>query len=217
MFPDGDTVTFGFDCEVACFDPSLELVECAGDTARPSVGVGGVTKVVGASVRFGGVAGSCVMMRLGAVARREVADCVSDPVCICGGEAWKGSSKTLVSRFFPPNSAPNPPPLVPGLVPSVSPPVLGAVDRRVGAKASFSRPTGDGDTPRLFAATSIVFAWWMCAPWADATESTSVASVAEPTESIVSDTIRGEESVKSPACDWCGEMPGLFTGELRVG
>jgi hypothetical protein len=48
-------------------------------------------------------------------------------------------------------------------------------------------------------------------------ESTRVASVADPTESIVSDAMRGEESVKSPACDWCGDMPGLFGGGLFSG
>jgi hypothetical protein len=80
MFPEGETVTFGFDCEVVCFTPSFELVECVGDTAFPSVGVGGVTNVEGASTRFGGVAGSVVIIRLGAVPRRDVVDCVPSPV-----------------------------------------------------------------------------------------------------------------------------------------
>ena len=87
MFPEGETVTLGFDCEVLCFTLSLELVENVGEDAFPSVGVGGVMKVVGASARFGGVAGSWVMIRLGAVERREVVDCVCSPVCICVGEA----------------------------------------------------------------------------------------------------------------------------------
>lgn len=217
MFPEGETVTLGFDCEATCFTPSFELVECVGETAFPSVGVGGVTSVVGASARFGGVAGSCVMIRFGAVDRRDVVDCVCPPVCICGGEAWMGWSRTLVSRFFPPNKAPNPPPLVLGLAGSGSTPVLGDVDLRVGANASFSLPTGDGDTPRLFAVTSIVFACRMDASSTEATESTRVASVVDPTESIVSEAIRGEDSVKSPACDWCGEMPGLLAGELIAG
>jgi hypothetical protein len=89
MFPEGETVTLGFDCEDACFPASFELVEWVGEAGFPSVGVGGVTKVVGASERLGGVAGSWVMIRLGAVDRREAADCVCSPVRICGGEAWK--------------------------------------------------------------------------------------------------------------------------------
>jgi hypothetical protein len=35
----------------------------------------------------------------------------------------------------------------------------------------------------------------------EATESTRVASVVDPAESIVSEVIRGEDSVRSPACD----------------
>lgn len=211
MFPDEETVTLGFDCDVPCFALSLELVENVGDVAFPSVGVGGVMKVVGASARFGDVVCRAVMIRLGAVERRDVVDCVCSPVWICGGEAWNGSSKTRVSRFFPPNSAPNPP-LELGRAPSKSPPVLGEGDRRLGANASFSLPTGDGDTPRLFAATSMVFACRMGASSADVMESTRVASVVDPSESIVSDAIRGEDSVRRPACDWCGEMPGLLDG-----
>ena len=105
-----------------------------------------------------------------------------------------------------------------GLEPSGSPAVLGEVDLRVGANASFSFPTGDGDTPRLFAATSMVFACRMGASSVDVRDSTRVASVVDSTESIVSEAIRGDDSVKSPACDWCGEMPGLFAvGGLVVG
>jgi hypothetical protein len=78
-----------------------QIVEKVGEEAFPSVGVGGVMNVVGASERFGGVAGICVMMRLGAVPRSDGVDCVCSPVCICGGDAWKGSSNTLVSRFLP--------------------------------------------------------------------------------------------------------------------
>jgi hypothetical protein len=218
MFPEGETVTLGFECEVPCFAPSWELVENVGEEAFPSVGVGGVMKVVGASAMFGGVAGSWVMIRLGAVERREVVDCVCSPVCICGGDAWNGSSVTFVSRFFPPKSEPNPLPLVLGLEPSGSPPVLGAVARRVGANASFSLPTGDGDTARFFTATSMVFECRIGASSAEVTESLRVASVMDPTESIVSEAIKGDDSVKSPACDWCGEMPGLFAvGGLVVG
>ena len=69
----------------------------------------------------------------------------------------------------------------------------------------------------MLAATSIVFAWRMDASSAEATESTRVASVVGPTESIVSEAMSGEDSVKRPACDWCGEMPGLFAGELAAG
>jgi hypothetical protein len=208
----------GLDCELVCF-PSFECVECVGDEPFPSVGVGGVTSVVGASTRFGGVAGSVVMIRFGATADlRDVVDRVCSPVCIDGGEACKGWSKMLVSRFFPPNSEPRAPLLVLGRTGSASPPALGAaaVDRRVGAKASFNLPTGDGDTPLLLAATSIVCAWRRCASSVAATESTGATSVADPSESIVSDAIRGEDSVRRPACDWCGEMPGLLGG-LGVG
>lgn len=218
MFPEGDTVTLELDCELACFPPSFECVECVGDAPFPSVGVGGVTSVVGASTRFGGVAGSCVMIRLGAADLGDALDRVCSPVCIDGGEACRGWSKILVSRFFPPNRDPNAPLLVLGLAGSASPPALGAaaVERRVGANASFNLPTGDGDTPLLVAARSIVCAWWMCASSLAATASTGATSVVEPTESIVSDAIRGEDSVRSPACDWCGDMPGLLGG-LVVG
>jgi hypothetical protein len=89
MFPEGETVTLEFGCDVVCLPDSFELVECVGEVGFPSVGVGGVTSVVGACERFGGVAGSWVIMRLGAVDRREVVDCVCSPVCICGGDAWK--------------------------------------------------------------------------------------------------------------------------------
>jgi hypothetical protein len=86
MFPEGDTTTLGFDCDaVALF---LGLVGSVGEgRAFASVGVGGVTKVVGASDRFGGVAGSWVMMRLGPSDLSDVFDWVSSPVCICGGDA----------------------------------------------------------------------------------------------------------------------------------
>lgn len=57
MFPEGDTTTFGFDWDGMCFALDLEFVDPVGDEGFASVGVGGVTKVVGASTRFGGVAG----------------------------------------------------------------------------------------------------------------------------------------------------------------
>jgi hypothetical protein len=71
----------------------------------------------------------------------------------------------------------------------------------VGAKASFNLPTGEGDTPRLFAVESIVFACRTGASSADAMESPRVSSVVDAAESIVSEAMRGEESVRSPACD----------------
>lgn len=87
MFPEGETTTLGFDCEGVCFVPFFELVDSVGETAFASVGVGGVMKVVGASERFGGVAGSCVMMRFGAVERLEGLAVVPSPAWICGGDA----------------------------------------------------------------------------------------------------------------------------------
>jgi hypothetical protein len=217
MFPDGDTVTLELGCDVLGAAPSFELVESVGETAFPSVGVGGVMNVVGASTRLGGVAGICVMMRLGAVERGDVVDCAKSPVPICGGEAWNGSSRTLVSRFFPPNSVPSPPPLVLGLALSAPPTVLGDVDLRLGVNASFNLPTGDGETPRLLAAISIVLACRMDPSSAEVTDSAKGPSAADPMESIVSEAIRGEDSVKSPAWDGCGEMPGLFAGKLGTG
>jgi hypothetical protein len=196
--------------------PFLECVESVGEGAGPSTGVGGVTKVVGASTVFGGVAGFWVMIRLGPNGRREAVGFVSDPVWICGGEATMGSSRILCSRFFPPNSEPMPPALVPDLTLSASPPGLGEAERRVGLKASFSLPTGD--TPRLLGVVSSVLAVLVEPSSVDVSESTRVASVAvvaviaESTESIVSEVIRGEESVRSPACELCGDMPGRRTG-----
>jgi hypothetical protein len=67
MFPEGETTTLGLDCELACFVADFELfVDSVGDTGFMSVGVGGVTSVVGASIRLGGVDGSWVMILLGA-------------------------------------------------------------------------------------------------------------------------------------------------------
>lgn len=57
MFPEGETTTLGFDCVVVCFGVVLELVDSVGEGVRASVGVGGVMNVVGASDKFGGVAG----------------------------------------------------------------------------------------------------------------------------------------------------------------
>jgi hypothetical protein len=118
MFPEGDTTTFGFDCDGVCFVPVFEFaVEPVGDGGFASVGVGGVTKVVGASTTFGGVTGVKVMILLGVLATRFGVDCVAWPSCICGGDPCSTavSSKTLEARCRPPKSVPKPPPLVLGL------------------------------------------------------------------------------------------------------
>lgn len=194
MFPEGDTTIFGFDCTGG----DLGAV---GEVAFPSVGVGGVMKVVGASTRLGGVAGRlAVTIRWGGGALGDELDGDCLPMTICGGEAGRGSSTALASRFFPPNSEPIPP-LVLGLAVSVSAPALeatGAVDFRLGANASLSFPTGD--TPRLATGTSPVLALRPLTSWVDAREFTSVA-LAESVESSVSEAIRGDQSVRRPACD----------------
>lgn len=91
---------------------------------------------------------------------------------------------------------------------------MGEGGPREGAKAPFSRPTGE--TPRLLCATSNVFACRMVGSSAEVTESARLAW-AESTESSVSEAMRGEDSVRRPACDWCGDMPGRFSGGLQVG
>jgi hypothetical protein len=217
MFPDWDTVTFGLAGDAPFLVSSLGSEGSVGGMAFPSVGVGGVTSVVGASIRFGGAAGSWVIMRLGAVERRDGVDRAWSPEYICGGEACSGSSKTLVSRFFPPNNVPSPPPLVLGLAVSGVPTDLGDADLRLGVKASFSLPTGDGDTPLLPAAVSRAFACRMDASSVEVTESAKVPSVVDAIESMVSEAIRGEDRVRSPECDGCGEMPGLLAGRLMFG
>jgi hypothetical protein len=80
MFPDEEITTSGFDCEGLCLAGVFAWEDAVGEGAGPSTGVGGVTKVVGASTVLGGVAGIWVMIRLGPVDGREVVDCVSDPV-----------------------------------------------------------------------------------------------------------------------------------------
>jgi hypothetical protein len=107
-------------------------------------------------------------------------------------------------------------PLVLGREPSPSSPVLGDVDLRCGANASFSLPTADGETPRLLVARSMVCACRVEASSADVAESTRVASAVDPRESTVSEVMRGEDSVKSPACEWWGDMPGLLGGDGLV-
>jgi hypothetical protein len=80
MFPEGETTTLGLGCELLCPAPAFELVvDPVGDTGFASVGVGGVTSVVGASIKFGGVDGSCVMSLLGAWEGSVGVDLVSGP------------------------------------------------------------------------------------------------------------------------------------------
>lgn len=196
MFPEGDTTTSGFDCEELCLAPFELAVDPVGEAGFASVGVGGVTKVVGASTVLGGVAGILVMIRFGALEGRFGVDWVSELSCSCGGEASSGteSSKTFNAPRLPPNSEPKPAPL-PGLAPSVSPPVFGDVDLRLGEKASLSLPTGDVPL-LLLEGTSMVLAWRKVdGSSADVAESTRVASEGA-TESTVSEVIRGEERVK---------------------
>lgn len=89
IFPEGDTTTLGFVSVLVRFTVFFELFNSVGEEAFPSVGVGGVMKVVGASDKLGGVAGSEVMMRFGATDLNDGVDFVSSSVCICicGGEA----------------------------------------------------------------------------------------------------------------------------------
>lgn len=85
----------------------------------------------------------------------------------------------------------------------------------MGLNASFSLSTGE--TPRLLGVTSMVLAVRREPSSVDVSESTRVASVvvvAESTEAMVSEVIRGEDSVSSPAWELCGDMPGRRTGEL---
>jgi hypothetical protein len=197
IFPDGETTTLGFDCVAPCFALAFELlVELAGDAGGfASVGVGGVTSVVGASARFGGVAGICVIILFGAVEGRFGVDWVSAPSWIEVGDACNTivSSSTFDGGRFPPKIAPNPPPLVLGLELSLSPPVLGDVDLLWGENASLSLPTGDA-LRFIFGVTSMVLA---CVG-----VRASSAEVADPfvsvgaTDSSVSEAISGEDNVK---------------------
>lgn len=225
MFPEGETTTLGFEGEGLCLVPLFECVEPVGEGAGPSTGVGGVTKVVGASTVLGGVAGRSVTMSFGPSERSEGVDCVSEPVWMCNdGEAATGSSEIFWPLFLPPNNEPIPPALVPDLTLSVSAPGLGEVVRRVGLKASFSLPTGE--TPRLLGAVSLALGDLAGPSSVEVSESTRVASVAvvavvavvvvvaEASESMVSEAIRGEERVSRPAWEWCGDIPGRRTGEL---
>ena len=200
------------DCVAADLGLWSECIDSVGEDAFPSVGVGGVMKVVGASIKFEDAAGRlAVTIRLGAADRGDGLDRVSPSMRICGGEAGRESSATLASRFFAPKNDPIPPPLVLGLAGSVSVLTLGTtgvvVVLRLGVNASLSFPTGD--TPRLFPETSVVLAGLALLSSVETREFTSVES-AELAELTVSEAMRGEESVKRPAWDWCGEMPGRF-------
>ena len=67
----------------------------------------------------------------------------------------------------------------------------------------------------MLGVTSMVLAVRREAASVDVSESTRVASVAavwESSESIVSEAIRGEDSVSSPAWELCGDMPGRRGG-----
>jgi hypothetical protein len=200
----GDAVTtLEFGCAAAGVGPLLECVDSVGEDAFPSVGVGGVMKVVGASIRFGDAAGRlAVTMRLGGADLGDGLDLASPSMSICGGEAVIDSSTSFGSRFFAPKNEPRPPPLVLGLAISVSLPVLGAIGAvvvlRLGAKASLSFPTGD--TALLFTEISPVLADRPLFSWVEATEFTRVAS-AESVEVTVSEAMRGEDRVKRPAWD----------------
>lgn len=221
IFPEGETTTFGFeDCEEVCCAPDLEFDDSGGETLIPSVGVGGVMKVVGALDRFDGAASWVVTMRFRAAPLScGLVDCASSSECNWGGEAWRGASSTLSWRFFPPKSEPMPPPLVFGLAgsfaPSGSPAILGEVALRAGAKASLSLPTGE--TARLFAAVWMVLLCSVGGSSAEVVaESVRLAFLAASTESIVSEAMRGEERVRRPAWDWCGDMPGRLGGWLKM-
>jgi hypothetical protein len=101
--------------------------------------------------------------------------------------------------FFP-KSAPKPPPepLVPGLELSVPPAVLGDVDLLWGENASLSLPTGDA-LRLMFGVTSMVLACLRepesSEAAAEAVEFARVVPVGA-VESIVSEVIRGEDSVR---------------------
>lgn len=199
IFPEGDTTTCGFACVGPCLAEVFGLaVDFVGDGGLASVGVGGVTRVVGASPRLGGVEGILVTIRLGTLDLRLAVDCVSSPSCICVGELCNAavSSRTRGPRFFPPKSAPNATPLVPELGLSGFPLGLGEADRRWGENASLSFPTGDA-VLLMSNASSMVSGWGpeAEASWSDMAGFDSVVSESD-VESSVSDAIRGEDRVK---------------------
>lgn len=87
MFPEGETTMFGSDCVSVGLVSDAEVAEWVGEAGFPSVGVGGVMKVTGASSSGDGAAESWVRSRLGAVPLSEVLDCSSSSARSCGGEA----------------------------------------------------------------------------------------------------------------------------------
>jgi hypothetical protein len=145
---------------------------------------------------------------------RTGADCVSSEVCIRGC-----SSRTLDPRLeldppflpTPPNRLPRPP-LDPDLADSLSPTIFGDVARRVGANASLSLPTGDGlrfcseGAPRVLACLGASVSSF---------GEGSVVVQREVEDSTVWEDIKGDEVVRYPICDWCGESEGRIGGLSR--
>ena len=89
-----------------------------------------------------------------------------------------------------------PPVLLADLTLSASPPGLGEVPRRVGVKASVLAVLVEPSSVEVSEATRVA----------------SVAVVAESSESMVSEVIRGELRVRRPACELCGDIPGRRAG-----
>ena len=183
-------------------EPKL-AVGSVGEGGLGPVGVGGVTRVVGASCKFGGVAGVVVMILSGVEVTRAGRALVPGVTCICGG-----SSKVLDPRrepnpdFFPtpPNRPPRPPPLVPDLTGSVSAVSFSDVDLLVGAKASLSLPTGDGLRFAVEVGSSVLACFGASMPSMSGVESARL--VVDGLEPIVSEAIKREEVVRYPVCEW---------------
>lgn len=167
-----------------------------GEGGLCSVGVGGVTKVVGASFRLGGVAGKAVIILCGVVDGRMGVDWVSEATCICGR-----SSSALEPRLepnppifpAPPNNDPSPPLLLPpDFAGSKSPAGFGDVALLVGVKASLSLSTGEGLRFEDEVTSSVLACLGASV---SRVESVSVVAV-DGVESIVSEATKGEEMVK---------------------
>lgn len=107
--------TFSADAFNAC------LYGLVGDVGRGSVGVGGVTSVVGVPTRFGGVAGAVTIVGFVAGAALGVEGAASFTVSLSNVALGKLSVEPVslfaveLVRFrsFPPNSAARPPPPLP--------------------------------------------------------------------------------------------------------
>ena len=80
MFPEGDTTTSEFELVGARFALLLEAVDSVGEGSLPSIGVGGVMKVVGASDGLRLRVFNWVLMRFGCVALSNGLPCVSSPI-----------------------------------------------------------------------------------------------------------------------------------------